>query len=161
MTPHVIHLRGPWQLEALARTLLRADGLKEEEPASLPAPGRCRVPSDWAETLGADFCGRVRYTRNFGCPTGLEPLDRVDLTIERIDAFGRAWLNREPLGEIAFGRENVRFDVTALLKPRNVLTIEVEMPRTDGNSPPLTRPGREGQPGGLIGEVALEIFAGA
>jgi hypothetical protein len=129
------------------------------EPGPLPPPGTCDVPSDWAEILGADFHGRVRYRRKFGCPTGLEPGDRVRLVIEQVEAFGAVALNQVMLGDIGSGRTNTGFDVTALLKPRNELCVDVELPRGEPLSPSLSHRDRERQAGGLVGDVCLEIHS--
>jgi hypothetical protein len=153
---HVIRLRGPWQCVPLAHTVLLADGKTVEEPDHLPAGGRIELPSDWSALLGSDFCGRVRFTRRFGLPTGLEPEQRIDLVIEGVDPFGHASLNGQTLGPL--GIEPARFDVTRQLKSRNELEVVVELPRLTSESAPLSRPGREHLPGGLIGEVRLEIL---
>ncbi len=141
---HVIRLRGPWEYRAWA------------SPSAVA--GRITLPADWGSTLGPDFRGRVAYRRRFGCPTGLEPGDRVDLVIDRVDALGSVRLNDEPLGDIPVGGQAWRCDVTRRLGRRNELTVEVELPRVRDGEPPPARPGREGLPGGLVGEVRLEIF---
>jgi hypothetical protein len=156
---HVIRLRGPWEYCPLARSVMQADGSHRLETNGLPAAGRITMPADWGATLGADFCGRVSYLRRFGRPTGLTAADRVELVIDRVDAFGCAALNSHELGEIAADGQPWRCDVTARLRPRNELVIEVELPQLTADSPALARSGREGLPGGLIGEVRLEIFA--
>lgn len=153
---HVIRLRGPWQCRALARTVLLAGGETRAESGDLPAGGRCEMPSDWGGLLGIDFRGRVRYTRGFGMPTGIEPEQRIELVIEQVDAFGEVRLNGEPLGPVSL--EVTRFDVSTRLALRNELVVEVELPRQSRESAPLPRQGREDLPGGLIGEVRLEIF---
>lgn len=156
---HIIRLRGPWEYRPLARTVMLADGSRRHETDELPAPGRIAMPADWGATLGADFRGRVSYSRRFGRPTGLGAADRVELVIDRVDAFGWAALNGEGLGEIAAGGQPWRCDITARLRPRNELVVDVELPQLTADSPSLARPGRDGLPGGLIGEVRLEIFA--
>jgi hypothetical protein len=155
----VIRLRGPWQYRPLARTVLLADGSTRETAGVLPPPGRVHMPADWGQTLGATFRGRVQYRRDFGCPTGLEAGDRVELVIERVDAFGVVVFNTRSLGQIHAGGEKASFDVTSWLRRRNELLIEVELPEVTSASAPLSRPGREGLPGGLVGEVRIEIFA--
>jgi hypothetical protein len=119
------------------------------------------MPSDWGDTLGADFRGRVLYTRSFGRPTGLTASECVDLVIEQVDAFGSCSLNGQPLGKIELGAGALCVEITKLLRPRNVLEIEVELPQVGPSSAPLPRRAREGQPGGLIGEVRLEIYEAA
>ncbi len=155
---HIIRLRGPWQYQPLARTIRMADGSSQNESGNLPPPGRAKMPADWGESLGADFRGRVLYTRTFNRPTGLDEGQRVDLVVEQVDAFGVVSLNGQPLGEVGLSDTAPRFDITALLQPHNELRIEVELPRLTADSAPLVRPGRENLPGGLIGEVRLEIF---
>lgn len=155
---HAIRLRGPWQYVPMARTELLSDGTTRELGGDLPPPGRCQVPTDWAETLGPEFRGRVQFQRSFGCPTGLEPGDRVDLVIGPVDAWGSVTLNALLLGRLAVQNSGARFDVTNHLAKRNLLCIEVEWPQTAGESKPLHRPGCKSQPGGVVGEVRLEIF---
>ena len=157
---HVIRLRGPWQYEPLARTLLLADGSTCAEPGDLPPPGEVKMPADWGDTLGGYFRGRVRYSRKFNRPTGIEQGDRLFLRIQQVDAFGSAALNEHPLGEIPSGGNPQRFEVTRLLQPFNQLVIEVELPRSTADSAPLPRPKRDDLPGGLVGEVRLEIENG-
>ena len=156
--PHVIRLRGPWHYQALARTVLLRDGLTAQEPGDLPPPGRTSMPSDWGDSLGSDFRGQVRYTRTFHRPTGLDKGQRVAVTLQQVDAWGRVWLNGHLLGEIPPAACETRFEVTDQLLERNELTVEVELPRVTPDSPPLARPAqRAGKPGGLVGEVRLEI----
>ncbi len=154
---HVIRLRGPWEYEPLARTFIAADGTRTENCENLPAPGRQHMPADWGQTLGADFRGRVRYTRRFGLPTNLEPHEQVWLVIDGIDYFGKVALNDEVLGELVGYEAPREFEITAKLRERNLLTLEVELPAyAEGASVPF-RPGRTNLPGGLIGEVRLEV----
>jgi hypothetical protein len=82
----------------------------------------------------------------------------VEVVVDRVDALGCVWLNGQSLGEIPAGGQPWRCDVTARLKPRNELIIEVELPPAADGASPVPRPGREGLPGGLVGEVRLEIF---
>src|SRR4051794_4944409 len=98
---HVIRLRGPWEYLPLAKFVPQAEGGWTEQHADLPAAGRMHMPADWKETLGQDFRGRVRYTRHFNCPTGLEPHDRVWLVLEGVDARGEVILNSARLGPAA------------------------------------------------------------
>ena len=149
--PHVIRLRGPWLLEPLTR-----DGAESE----LPAGGKVPVPGDWRELLGADFFGCARYTRRFNCPTNLEAGERVWLVLDGVDHQAGVNLNGHALGVARGYQSAVRFDLTELLEPHNVLAIDVSLPAAVYHDSSL-RPGREGQPGGLIGEVRLEIGPGA
>lgn len=156
---HVIRLHGPWQYRPLKRTVLLPDGTAQAEPGELPPPGQVQIPCDWEESLGKDFRGRVLYTRGFNRPTGLEDVDRIELSIECVDAFGCVMLNSNPLGEVSADSQPVCFDITKLLELYNTLEIEVELPRVTASSPPLPRPSREGLAGGIVGQVALEIYA--
>jgi beta-galactosidase/beta-glucuronidase len=113
------------------------------------------MPCDWSNSLGAEFRGRVAYTRPFQRPTGLSLGQRVELVLEGIDAFGSVSLNGSPLIEIPSGGEQARVDVAPLLVDRNELVVEVELPPADEE--PTRPPGREQSPGGLYGEVRLEI----
>ncbi len=158
MSCHVIRLRGPWHYQPLARTVLLDNGTTRQQPGQLPPPGKARMPSDWSQSLGADFRGRVRFTRFFHRPTGLDGRQRIELVVHQVDAFGSVSLNGTFLGEICMDAGPVRFDISHQLESRNELTIEVELPDvTDGSAALVRSPGREGKPGGLVGEVGLEI----
>jgi hypothetical protein len=155
---HRIRLHGPWKYQAMARTVLAADGSTQPvDDADLPPAGHIEVPADWGGTLGEDFFGQVLFTRHFGRPTGLEAQDRVLLVIERVDAFGTVALNGLPIGIVPAGGAAARFDIGDSLRPRNQLAILVELPQTTFASPPLDRAGRDGLPGGLVGAIGLEI----
>ncbi len=144
---HVIRLRGPWELEPVARF----GGCGE-----LPAGGRTRVPGDWGELLGDDFAGRVRYTRRFNRPTNLEPDERVWLVVAAVDHQARLALNGQPFAELSTGAAAARDDITPLLRLHNVLEIEVTLPAETYHDR-TARGDRAGKPGGLVGEVRLEI----
>jgi hypothetical protein len=102
---------------------------------------RLRGPWEWqaGEASGtivlpgslAGVAGRVTFRRRFGYPGTIDTHERVWL----LAGSGAATLNGVPLGA------GVAFDVTALLRPRNELGIEV-----DGPTP---------------GDVALEVRATA
>jgi hypothetical protein len=156
--PHTIRLRGPWEYEPLAR------GSRDDR--ELPPGGTMAMPGDWGAVLGAAFRGQVRFTRRFAQPTGLDASSRIWLVIEEVDWQAVVALNGQSLGEVRFSGAPAeadvvpcpaRFDITTLLLPRNELTIDVLLPEVAAGAPPLARPGREGQPGGLIGLVSLEI----
>ena len=154
---HVIRLRGPWDYRPIARVWIGRDGERMESTLQLPPPGRVQLPADWGLTLGADFRGRVRYTRNFGLPTNLEPHEEVWLVVDGADYFGTISLNGMPLGEVIGFTRAVEFAVSPLLKPRNRLEFEVELPHYELGADKTERPGRKNMPGGQIGEVRLEI----
>jgi beta-galactosidase/beta-glucuronidase len=145
---HVIRLRGPWELEALERF--------GDAAAALPQACRTRVPGDWAEHLGQDFVGRVRYCRRFNTPTNLDAGERVWLVVEAVDHRATLALNGQPLGEITAAGRDHRFDITPLLCLHNSLEIDVTLP-AEIYDDASARGDRAGGSGGLIGEVRLEI----
>jgi hypothetical protein len=102
------------------------------------------MPADWSAMLGADFLGRVRYTRLFHKPTGLELAERVFLVVEAPRSRGVVELNRKRVGEVEWDRGPLRVDVTELLGGDERLEIVVEHDEP-------------GSTGGLVGEVRLEI----
>jgi hypothetical protein len=150
--PHSIRLRGPWQFEPLVRSLAIAGGQSIERHEDLPSAGRATVPSDWGETLGIEFRGRVRYRRAFNPPASLDPHERLWLVVEGVDARGVVSLNGVRLGEVPGYAVWSSFDITHLVGQRNELSLDVELPAGD-----CLRPGREQVPGGPIGEVRLEV----
>lgn len=154
---HAIRLRGPWDYRVLARFVQLPSGSNCEDTASLPAPGRIGMPADWGASLGADFRGRVLYARSFHKPTGLGPADRVALVFERVDFVATVRLNSRTMGEIRWEQGRSEFDVTAGLARSNQLEVEIESCPVSSDA---QRVGREGLPGGLIGEVRLEIRVG-
>lgn len=157
--PHVIRLRGPWEFEVIERAA-PADGAECGDPAASRS-GKVKLPCDWSEALGRTFRGKVRYRRRFNRPSGLDPHERVWLIVEGVDAFGAAALNGRALGEVRGYALPARFDVTDLLGQANELLLEVELPSAMHDASAPLRPGREDLAGGPIGEVRLEIRAGA
>lgn len=153
--PHTIRLRGPWQFSVLSRAVQQPVDRRDAFDSSR---GRVNLPSDWGNTLGADFRGCVRYSRNFNRPTGLDPHERVWCVIEGIDPAGSVTLNGQALGCVAGYAMSASFDITLLIQDHNELTLDVEMPDSFQRATP--RPGREHLPGGAIGEVRLEIRTG-
>ncbi len=145
--PHVIRLRGPWDYEVL-RDCGRTPLPKEK------TAGRCKLPADWGDQLGDDFRGVVRYVRHFHQPTNLQPHDHVWLVCDGADAHAQASINEQPLGGIPGHATSAEFPLTRFLQPRNQVTIDVELPE---DADEAIRLGRMGRPGGLIGEVRLEI----
>ncbi len=154
--PHVIRLRGPWEIEPLARYRRGADGQYVRETHDLPAGGKGPVPGDWSDVLGGDFRGTVRYTRKFNCPTNLGADERVWLVMDGVDHRADVTFNGNPLCDL-LGLEFARADMTEGFLAHNTLVIDVTLLPEDHPDAPPRHPGREGQPGGLIGEVRLEI----
>jgi beta-galactosidase/beta-glucuronidase len=141
---HIIHLRGPWQVEAIARFVPQADGTYLSVEENLPPAARATMPADWSAAFGGDFLGRVRYSRAFHRPTGLEAGEHVFLVVEPARSRGVVELNGKRVGEVRWGFEALRVDVTELMVGDEKLEIVVEHDSPAGA-------------GGLIGEVRLEI----
>ncbi len=148
---HSIRLIGPWNYEVVARS----GGGPVAAATRLPSAGRVKMPTDWGDTLGDGFRGRVRYVRKFNRPTGLVEGITVWLAVDQVDAFGTVALNRRVLGPVA--TEPKKFEIGDLLQAHNSIEIEVELPAQDGSCEVPRRADRIGLPGGLIGEVRLEI----
>jgi hypothetical protein len=153
---HNIRLRGPWQVEAIERYVRRADGTYGRSSEPMPAAVRMAMPADWSAALGGDFLGRVRYSRIFQKPTGLDTGERVFLVVEPARSLGSVSVNSKRLGAVCWGGAAGRFDVTDLLDDHNRLEIVVQHPVLDGmqeqNDDDSTS-----SVGGLVGEVRLEI----
>lgn len=148
---HTIRLRGPWSLEPIARTVWQPGGATASETDdALPPTGRTTPGSDWSSVLGAEFFGAAWYTRRFHSPRGLTD-ERVDLVIEAVDAWADVQLNDRPLGRAEYGAV-WRAEITPHLQNMNLLRVRVEKPA----AAPAGL-GRADAPGGLIGEVRLEI----
>jgi hypothetical protein len=153
---HTIRLRGPWQLVPVFRYVRRGDGGFDRRDDDLPAATKQHMPADWSAAFGRDFLGRVRYVRPFHAPPGLQPNERVWLVVEPQRSTARVMLSEETLGVVAADGPPQRFEVTHLLAPHNHLEIFVDHPAlTEGDE---TIGGDAiSEPGGLVGEVRLEI----
>lgn len=156
-TPHIIRLRAPWQLQALVRYVPLGPGEFQERSADLPPAAKAEVPGDWTELLGADFLGRVRYTRSFNCPTNLDANERVWLICEGVDGAADFSLNDMAILTLASSDRPGSCDLTPHLRPRNLLSVEVSLlpPEHAQHVPRAAR--RAGRGGGITGEVRLEI----
>jgi hypothetical protein len=133
MYPHRIRLRGPWECEPLSRR----GGSSE-----LPQPCTVTMPCRWRDVGLGEFAGRVRLRRRFGLPRQIDNYERVWLTFAGLTGVADIWVNGQSLGRCCEADCPFEREVTALLKPRNELVVELE--ETGGD-------------GGLWGEVALEI----
>lgn len=128
---HRIRLRGPWDV-----LWLKTSGSEEPTPMS----GALRMPVSWNAAFGRR-AGRVRLTRHFNRPTGIDDGERVWLEIA-IGVPAHVAMNGLPLGEVVAG--TVRFDVTDRLEEYGRVEIEFDRPEySDGEQP--------------IAEVALVI----
>jgi hypothetical protein len=102
------------------------------------------MPCDWSASLGHDFRGRVRYLRRFGRPGFPEPYEQIWIVFNGVRSRASVSLNGDPLGELQ-ADDPGNFEVTNRLEFRNILEVIVE------------HPAQTPDPGGLIGEVHLEI----
>lgn len=84
------------------------------------------MPAGWQDLFG-DWTGRARFTRRFNRPTNLEPHERVLIVLEHPVGRADVQLNGRTLGTAQHGEESARFDVTGILRPMNVLVIDVEV----------------------------------
>ncbi len=153
---HIIRLRGPWLVEPVARFLLQSDGTYRPVSDDLPPAARVTMPADWSATCGGDFLGRVRYRRTFQKPTGLESGERVFLVVEPSRSQGVITLSDKRLGDVRWSEPPFRLDITCLLENHNRLEIVVEHPALDATGA-ANDDGETHPPGGLVGEVRLEI----
>lgn len=132
---HRILLRGPWQCEWL-------DG---PVPALDEARTRLHMPVSWQDAFGA-VSGRVRFSRRFHLPTNLEPEERVVLAFAAVGGSAQFTVNETDIDPDRQPDGMLRCDVTDLLKPANMLTVDVEFD-----------PQAVDEPGGLWKPVAIEI----
>lgn len=114
---HTIRLRGPWQ------GCLLSDGHHDQFSFQAPHGLSPQIP--------ADFAGRVRLTRAFHRPTGIDSSDTAVQLEFAISAPAQLLLNDQSLTPHAIDGQH-RFDVKSQLRPRNVLTIELAIDREGG-----------------------------
>jgi hypothetical protein len=120
MPDHEIRLRGPWQLMLLERC-----GESAEDVVEL---GQFRAPYGLAERLPDQYAGWVRLERNFQRPSGLSERSRVRLYLNT-NLSGQLSVNGLLLGPVAEGEH--RYDLQAILTPRNRIRIDVRIDAHD------------------------------
>jgi len=152
---HVIRLRGPWELLPLKRYSVGVAGDLCVEAVRDGSQRRATMPADWCDALGAGFLGVVRYRRTFNRPTNLTN-ERIWLVVEPPQSCGTVRLNGRDLGCVRAGEPAGRFDIAQLLKDYNAVEIDVAHPAFENE---LDAAGIKDSsvPGGLVGEVWLEI----
>ena len=130
---HTIRLRGPWQVEPVARFVLQPDGTYRPVDGRLAAGGAGDDAGGLVrQSLGADFLGRVRYRRTFQKPTGLESGERVWLVVEPPRSRGVHHAERQAARIRRIRAKPAgRFDITDRLEDHNRLEIVVEHPALD------------------------------
>ncbi len=102
------------------------------------APHRIRLRRPWQCRLQGD---RVLWSRRFGRPTGLEPGDTVWIVVEQCPAAGALLLNGRPIGQLSSGTAESRFEVTALVEPRNEMVLDLAAVFPDSSAAPDSPPG--------------------
>jgi len=153
---HIIRLRGPWEVEPIARFVPQAEGTYQPQEENLPAAARMKMPADWSGAFGPDFCGRVAYRRLFHWTTPLYETERVFLVVEPPRSHACVTLKKKLVGFVDQGEPAKRFDITDRLEENNELEILVDHPSLNHMRSTVGDP-RKLPPGGLIGEVRLEI----
>jgi hypothetical protein len=146
MYPHRIRLRGPWTCQQLYRIVVGPAGGISRSSELLPPAFRVTMPSSWIDAGLGDFRGGLRLVRPFGYPGRIDDFERVWLTFAGLGGIATVTLNDTILGNIDGRGSPADFEITALLKPRNLLVVEIES---------------QAALGGLWGEVALEVRATA
>jgi beta-galactosidase/beta-glucuronidase len=161
MYPHRIHLRGPWDHEPLAWTVLDTEGRSDTRAAPVPPGGRMTMPCRWSDGGLGPFAGRVRFRRRFHWPGRLDYYERLWLTFAGADYFATVSLNGQLLGHHTGAFDPFEFDITALIRPRNDLIVDVDLPAAGpaGDRQWLLRGSRHcaEHGGGLWGTVAVEV----
>jgi hypothetical protein len=122
----------------------------------LPPAAEAKMPADWSSLFGADFFGRVRYSRSFNKPTGLDSGERVFLVVEPPRSEACILLHGELIGSVRPGEGAGRFDITDRLESHNRLEVYLDHPALDEMRSVVGDPAAL-PAGGLVGEVRLEI----
>jgi hypothetical protein len=142
MYPHVIRLRGPWEVEPVAPPAGPSSKLIETQSVPAQPTTRMTMPGGWNEGPLGVFAGCVRCRRRFGYPGRIDDHERVWLTFAGVTGKAAASLNGRLLGRRDETGPALEYDVTDILKDRNELALEVDVP------PGCSR---------LWDEVALEV----
>lgn len=140
MSVHRIRLLGPWEFSW------------EETTAGAPPPvtaGTTAMPSDWRSLFEA-AAGTALFRRRFHCPSNLGPHERVWLVCTGVRGRGTILFNDEPRASFASDGGAVECDLTAHLKPFNVVGLRVSVAPTETDASPC----------GLFEPVVLEIRSG-
>lgn len=130
---HQIQLSSPWEFEWLT-----------PPPDGQSAAGRLTLPLDWQARWGS-APGTVACRRWFHRPTNLDADEEVWLVAEGLHGCRQVLLNGELLVEPAVGEASLELDLTARLRLRNQLSMEMAFA--------AEQPG----PTGIAGPVWLEI----
>jgi hypothetical protein len=129
-TPHVIRLRGPWNLEP-------------QSGAGAPPARRLHLPDQWREAFAEGFAGPVSCRRVFHEPTNLGPHDPLWLVVRGAACVRALCLNGLRLWAAAAPAAELRHEIRGVLRPENELELLVDWAAAGGDCP--------------AGEVLLEI----
>ena len=132
---HVIRLRGPWHWETRAASEQPA----ARQQASDRRPATFQAPDGLATILSTTPAGRLRLSRLFRCPTGLDAESSVALVIEPTAARGVVRLNSVSLGPLQPGIS--RYWITSHLRATNELQmdLDLDLAATTGQPPAAPR----------------------
>jgi hypothetical protein len=147
MYPHRIRLRGPWEIQPLALLIHQGPGQYAWRKHDLPPARIVNSPGLLKDCGLPDFQGIVRYRRHFGLPRKLDEHETVWITCAGVADSCIVWLNSERLANLANPRQPFEIEVTGKLQDHNELWLDIHYDHPNG--------------GGLCGDVALEIRAGA
>jgi hypothetical protein len=106
------------------------------------------MPQDWRSLFG-ETAGVARFSRWFNCPTNLDPDERVRVSFAGLRGTGHISMNGVSLKQVTTNDQSPTVEITAALQPRNRLEVEL---RFD--------PAASSSPGGLFGEIAIQIAVG-
>ena len=116
MTPHRMHLHGPWQYEWLSA---------EPFDSVVPRTGRVTMPCQWKSLFG-DVAGKARFRRRFHKPTNLEQHEQVFIVLEDVTGRVQVSINDSVLGTADNPQKTLDYEITDSLKPFNELSVEIE-----------------------------------
>lgn len=140
-TPHQIRLRGPWRWQSTPSKSTTSDARPQRDdrvPDSAdPAnPLTFTAPDGLRSVLAAESITRLRVSRTFHRPTGLDSGSRVDLVIEPVSVPYTVRLNGVALESIKSGAG--RFSIAQHLQPTNQLQLDLDLARAEqqGSTPP-------------------------
>lgn len=144
---HRINLKGPWNYAWLEGPHDSSDAAESTAPEDSPllTDSRIRMPASWQSAFG-NASGTIRFRRRFQWPANLDENERVHIAFDRIGGEACIAVNDQNIGSLSDTSVTDSFDITALLKPSNELSVELSFSPADATTP-----------GGLYEPVALEI----
>ena len=123
----VLSLDGPWLLATDPRNIGRQEAWHQ---AARPEAKPTKVP--WIiQEVFPGYHGVAWYWRTFGAPTNPHPGGRYLLRFWAVDYLTEIWLNGTPVGRHEGGETPFVLDVTASIKPKNLLAVRVLNPTNE------------------------------